>query len=440
MNKYFGFCLVEACDTNLTNNGDNSYAGMMEMCKQAEQKMMGFMVYGVELGGLAPKTAYQYARIVIVATRKTTGVDLEMREFKDLKLLHSRLKVLFPRTVRQRLPLVQQDYIEMWKVLDSRDPATKLFKAFTLTQFQAVCRFGDLVRVMRSDVTVKADVIVIIIREHKTSHHVGGQVFDTKYVAMPAERTALTWNLSAGLALVDYLRGDPNKRSVPLCEQYLFRTPDGKQIQYKQQMRRLRSVLAQVGKDPKLYGLHSPRIGGATCALVSSGGNEFIVKQMGFWKGDSVRQYARPTTGMIVQIQNSMMQTSSTALCNSGDASFVPRGDLDNTLPVPRRSKPPTPEVQTITKTSPAEDPELCIGQRVKTRSERFDVCESDSDGETRPLYSEQTGPYVYGTVLNKHRPVKGVPGTLRVRYDDGDEMWENRTDLVVTESDNDGE
>ena len=56
MNKYFGFCLVEACDTNLTNNGDNSYAGMMEMCKQAEQKMMGFMVYGVELGGLAPKT------------------------------------------------------------------------------------------------------------------------------------------------------------------------------------------------------------------------------------------------------------------------------------------------------------------------------------------------------------------------------------------------
>ena len=167
---------------------------------------------------------------------------------------------------------------------------------------------------------------------------------------------------------------------------------------------------------------------------------KFIVKQMGFWKGDSVRQYARPTTGMIVQIQNSMMQTSSTALCNSGDASFVPRGDLDNPLRVQRRSKPPALEVQIPTKISPAEDSELCIDQRVKTRSERFDVYDSDSDGEARPLYSEQTGPYVYGNVLNKHRPVNGVPGTLRVRYDDGDEVWENRADLVVTESDNDGE
>ena len=149
MSKYFGFCLVEGVGPDLTSRADSSYAGMVEMCRQAEQRMMGFMVYGVEVGGLAPKTAYQYAIIVIVATRKKTGVDLEMRQFKDLKLLHSRLKVMFPRTVRQRLPLVQQNYIEMWKVLDGREPSTKLFKAFTLTQFQAVCRFGDLIGVMR---------------------------------------------------------------------------------------------------------------------------------------------------------------------------------------------------------------------------------------------------------------------------------------------------
>ena len=51
--------------------------------------------------------------------------------------------------------------------------------------------------------------------------------------------------------------------------------------------------------DPVKYGLHSARIGGATCALVSSGGNKLIVKQMGFLKGESVRKYARPTAASI---------------------------------------------------------------------------------------------------------------------------------------------
>lgn len=219
-----------------------------------------------------------------------------------------------------------------------------------------------------------------------------------------------------------------------------FRTQDGKQLQYKQQLRQLRRVLARVGKDPKLYGLHSPRIGGATCALVSCGGNEFIVKQMGFWKGDSVRQYARPTTGLITQIHRSMMQTSCTTLCNSGEVSSVARGNLDSSLRWSRQSTQATLKVQVPTMTGPEQDPELCIGQRVKTRAERFDVDDSDSDDDVRPLYSEQTGPYVYGTVLNKHRPVNGVPGTLRVRYDDGDELWERRSELAVTESDNDSE
>ena len=282
-----------------------------------------YVVCGRE-GGVAPKTAYQYARTVTVTTRKITEVDLEQRQFRDLTLLHSRLKVLFPHKVRTRLPLVQQDYIRMWQALDSRNQSAKLFKAFTLTQFQAVCRFADLHEVRRDEIAFEEGVIVITIKEHKTSHHVGGQVFDTKYITMPSPVDELARNLSAGLAIVDYLKKDPHYEDVPLHDQFLFRTPDGKQLKYKHQLARLRQVLETVCMEPLKYGLHNPRIGGATCALVSSGGNEFIVTQMGFRKGASVRQYARPTTVLIAQIQRGMMQSASTTLCNSTTAATEP--------------------------------------------------------------------------------------------------------------------
>ena len=444
MNKYFEFCLVEVCNPNLTVRKDSCYASTIEMCRKAEQQLMGFMLYAVEQGGVAPKTAYQYARIVTVTTRKITGVDLEQRQFRDMALLHSRLKVLFPHKVRTRMPLVQQDYIRMWQALDGRNLSAKLFKAFTLTQFQAVCRFADLHDVRRDDITFEDGVIVITIKEHKTSHHVGGQVFDTKYITMPYPVDELAHNLSAGLAILNYLNSDPNYEDVPLHDQFLFRTHDGKQLKYKQQLARLRKVLETVGMDPLRYGLHSPRIGGATCALVSSGGNEFIVKQMGFWKGASVRRYARPTTALIAQIQRGMMQSASTTLCNSTTATTEKAAQpsvkqceaqaqrnwgMDKTCHVESNQLRPV----TLKKTK------LQVGDRVKTDSRRFDVSDVDSDGEACPKWSEENGRYTYGAVLSTRSAKKSVNGkTVKVRYDDGDELWQCRDDLIAILSDDD--
>ena len=59
-------------------------------------------------------------------------------------------------------------------------------------------------------------MIVVIIKEHKTSHHVGGKVFDTKYITIPTQVDELARNLSAILAIVDYSKKDPNYEDVPL--------------------------------------------------------------------------------------------------------------------------------------------------------------------------------------------------------------------------------
>ena len=289
-----------------------SYGAVRNMCTEAQTKMMGFMLFAVETT-TTPKTAYKYARNVLLVSRKQTGVDLEGSGFKDLKNLHERLRVEYPHPPKDRRPLMQQDYKQMWAVLRPQAFSTKLFKALILVMFQAVSRFGDLKDVKRSDIVREGDLVTIKIDKHKTSHHMTGQVFDTKFITVPKKVNRTNKNLSAALALNEYLKEDPLDSSVtPLKNQYLFRTKDGKQLVYRQQLKALRSVLTQIGKDPMCYGMHSPRIGGATCAMVSSGGNEFIVKQMGFWKGKSVQLYSRPTVELICEIQQGMMSTEVT--------------------------------------------------------------------------------------------------------------------------------
>ena len=190
--------------------------------------------------------------------------------------------------------------------------------------------------------------------------------------------------------------------------------------------------------DPLRYGLHSPRIGGATCALVSSGGNEFIVKQMGFWKGASVRQYARPTTALIAQIQRGMMQSASTTLCNSTTATTekVAQPSVKQCAAQAQRN---WGMAETVGQSRPVtcKVTKLLVGDRVKTDSRRFDVSDVDSDGEACPKWSEENGRYTFGAVLCTRSAKKSVNGkTIKVRYDDGDELWQCRDDLIAILSD----
>ena len=85
------------------------------------------------------------------------------------------------------------------------------------------------------------------------------------------------------------------------------------------------------------------------------------------------------------------------------------------------------------------KETKLQVGDRVKTDSRRFDVSDVDSDGEACPKWSEENGRYTYGAVLSTRSAKKSVNGkTVKVRYDDGDELWQCRDDLIAILSDDD--
>ena len=109
--------------------------------------------------------------------------------------------------------------------------------------------------------------------------------------------------MSATVALDDYLRlHPPRRKTAPL-----FRSSRGSRWMYEDALASLRRLLLRAGMDHTAYGLHSPRIGGATCALLDSDSNELLVRTMGFWVGDSVQRYCRPTSRRILSIQRRMI-------------------------------------------------------------------------------------------------------------------------------------
>ena len=53
-----------------------------------------------------------------------------------------------------------------------------------------------------------------------------------------------------------------------------------------------RMLMHSVGEDPKQFGLHSFRIGGAT-ALFAAGATPLTIRMMGRWSSDGYRLYVR---------------------------------------------------------------------------------------------------------------------------------------------------
>ena len=81
-----------------------------------------------------------------------------------------------------------------------------------------------------------------------------------------------------------------------------FRDPStGLAITTEQFMRVLRSILAQIGLSPMLFGTHSLRIGSAT-ALFVRGGDELTIKTMGVWSSDAFLKYIRSNLVRVLQL------------------------------------------------------------------------------------------------------------------------------------------
>jgi hypothetical protein len=296
---YMGFCLVERLDPT----------------DMVEDQFMGFLLYMVECRKTVPRTGRQYIGDIAQIMIKQGLGDPYVEQMKSLRALVQRLTVLYPHTTKKRLPLVQQDFVLMWQTMVTTNRAGARFKALLLTMWQTVSRFDDLLNVKRADVTKENGHYVIHIAKHKMSY--ASNRFTQKMVAWPTyPGSSSAQNLSASVALRHYLSLDPTLDSQDPKKEYLFRTADGGKLQYQSMLKQLRLVLKAMGYNELDYGIHSPRVGGATCALSSSDGNEFITKQMGFWASDAVRLYCRPTKDMVVHIQQQMAETTATKVFN----------------------------------------------------------------------------------------------------------------------------
>ena len=107
--------------------------------------------------------------------------------------------------------------------------------------------------------------------------------------------------------ILDPTNKGENRRRTPL-----FRHKNGKSVSTKDVVKFLKREVAAIGLDPDHYSGHSVRIGGATAALSCPSGDEYTVKVMGYWLGEAVRLYTRPTREMVTALQREMMRSRHT--------------------------------------------------------------------------------------------------------------------------------
>jgi hypothetical protein len=97
----------------------------------------------------------------------------------------------------------------------------------------------------------------------------------------------------------------------------LFRHADDSTVSGEDLHKFVKLSVEAIGLKKEHYGGHSLRIGGATAALACSGGDEFSVKVLGMWMGESVRLYTRPTMEMMSELLLEMMRKKQTTPTNN---------------------------------------------------------------------------------------------------------------------------
>ena len=108
------------------------------------------------------------------------------------------------------------------------------------------------------------------------------------------------------------------RRALGLTDRHpLFCHEDGRCIDTGDVREAVRRVMAAAGRDPRLYGAHSLRIGGATAAL-AAGVPPQLIRLMGRWSSDVYEIYCR----MSVQAALGVGSAISSAAVDSVEAGF----------------------------------------------------------------------------------------------------------------------
>ena len=214
--------------------------------------------------------------------------------FRDprIKLLLRGIARQMQHMPRQVLPLTPDILVRLYNLLDLTDTNDTAFWALLCLGFHIMARSSNLVplstsgfdpdkQLVRADVLRLKGYIMIAIRWSKTNQ------FGDRVLTVPLAQSTGSYlcPVSAYDRLIDHTPGadmDP-----------LFVWKKGRRwepITYKAYMTRLRELLAMAGEDPKLYGTHSLRRGGATAAN-QAGVPRNHIALVGDWRSDAIEAY-----------------------------------------------------------------------------------------------------------------------------------------------------
>ena len=146
-------------------------------------------------------------------------------------------------------------------------------------------------------------------------------------------------------ALIDMERADPIADPLERARTPLFRRADGSAITVGQLRRVIKTLMERLGLDPRRFGAHSLRIGGATAAL-AAGLSPAAIRAAGRWGSDVYTIYTRLSResafGLTAAIGSSAFEdversvafvdeelTFTTEEMLPGDISFLERSDID---------------------------------------------------------------------------------------------------------------
>jgi hypothetical protein len=169
---------------------------------------------------------------------------------------------------------------------------------------------------LRSDVTFSDDCLTLHLRESKTDflrRGVNIRIFANSSSTDPVSRMR---------ALM--LAASSKRPDAPA-----FQLADGSPLPYRVLLQSIKSLTARAGFDPRSFGAHSLRIGGAT-SLASRGTPAHLIRCMGRWRSVSYQLYTRVSDSTLRQASVAMSRTSPKGLFGGLTASAASAVNLDN--------------------------------------------------------------------------------------------------------------
>ena len=250
--------------------------------------------------GLQSSTIKSY----ISAIKKTLVIDgYDWEDNKVLLGTLTRACRIINDVMKTRLPihcsLLEMILFEFQRVYSTQVYLQLLYKAVFLLGYYGLMRVGELT-VNEGNHTVKAanvhiatnkEKLLVVLYTSKT-HSVAVKPQKIKIVSNRNERTGkyVQRNFCPFSVLRNYIqmRGDYQSAQDPL---FVFR--DNSAVHADHIRALLKKTIATLGLDPRLYDVHSLRIG-RTTDLVKFDYPIEEVKRMGKWKSNAVYRYIKP--------------------------------------------------------------------------------------------------------------------------------------------------